>query len=155
THRYAMRPEARFHDGTKLTAQDAAFSLNILKEKGHPLIFQQLRDFAGAQADDDATLTVRFKPGRGRTVPMYVATLPIFSRAYYTRRPFDESTLDVPLGSGAYRVGRFDAGRFIEYERVKDWWGETLPVRIGSGNFDTVRFEFYRDRGVGFVGFTA
>ena len=155
TYRYLMRPEARFHDGTRLTAQDAAFSLTILKDKGHPLVVQQLNDFDRAEAEDDATLVVRFKPGRGRTVPLYVASLPIFSRAYYTTHPFDQSTLDIPLGSGAYRVGHFDAGHYIEYERVKDFWGATLPVAVGMSNFDTVRYEFYRDREVGFIGFTA
>ncbi len=155
TYRYLMRPEARFHDGTKLTAHDAAFSLNILKRKGHPLITQRLRDFIGAEAQDDATLIVRFKPGRARDVPLYVAGLPMFSRAYYGSHPFDESNLEIPLGSGAYRVGPFDAGRYIAYERVKDWWGAGLPASVGLNNFDIVRFEFYRDREVGFVGFTA
>ncbi len=88
-------------------------------------------------------------------MPLFVAGLPIFSRAYYATKPFDESTLDVPLGSGAYKVGRFEAGRFIEYERVKDWWGADLPVARGQNNFDIVRFEYYRDREVGFEGFTA
>jgi microcin C transport system substrate-binding protein len=155
TYTFAMRPEARFHDGSKLTAHDVAFSLAALKDKGHPQIVQQLRPFAGAEASDDATVVVRFKPGRARTVPLYVATLPIFSRAYYTAHPFDQSTLDIPLGSGAYKVGRFDAGHYIEYDRVKDWWGANLPVSVGMNNFDIVRYEFYRDREVGFIGFTA
>ena len=99
TYTFAMRPEARFHDGSKLTAHDAAFSLSILKEKGHPIITQFLRDFIGAEATDDATLVVRFKEKRGRDVPLFVAVLPIFSKAYYSKRPFDESTLDIPLGS--------------------------------------------------------
>ena len=154
-YQFFIRPEAKFHDGSALTAHDVAFSLTILKEKGHPLISQSLRDFAGASADDDATVTVRFAPKRARDVPLFVAGLPIFSRAYYTTRPFDESTLDIPLGSGAYRVGRFDAGRFIEYNRVKDWWGAELPVGRGQNNFDIVRFEYYRDRDVGFEGFSA
>jgi len=155
TYRYSTRPDARFHDGTKLTAHDAAFSLNILKEHGHPLIVQRMRDYAGAEAIDDATLVVRFAPRRARDVPLYVAALPIFSRAYYTAHPFDESNLNVPLGSGPYRVSRFEAGRYIEYERVADWWGAKLPVNVGMNNFDIVRYEFYRDREVGFVGFTA
>ena len=66
-----MRPEARFHDGTKLTAHDAAFSLNTLKEKGHPLILAQLRDFVKAEAPDDATVVVTFAPKRARDVPLY------------------------------------------------------------------------------------
>ena len=154
-YQFFIRPEAKFHDGSPLTAHDVAFSLAILKEKGHPLISQSLRDFAGATADDDSTVTVRFAPKRARDVPLFVAGLPIFSRAYYATRPFDESTLDIPLGSGAYQVGRFDAGRFIEYGRVTDWWGAALPVGRGQGNFDIVRFEYYRDRDVGFEGFSA
>ena len=155
TYQFFIRPQAKFHDGSRLTAHDVAFSLNILKEKGHPLISQSLRDFAGAKADDDTSVTVSFAPKRARDVPLFVAGLPIFSRAYYATKPFDESTLDVPLGSGAYKVGRFEPGRNIEYERVKDWWGADLPVARGQNNFDTVRFEYYRDRDVGFEGFTA
>ena len=155
TYQFFIRPQAKFHDGSPLTAHDVAFSLNILKEKGHPLISQSLRDFAGAKADDDASVTVSFAPKRARDVPLFVAGLPIFSRAYYATKPFDESTLDVPLGSGAYKVGRFEPGRYIEYERVKDWWGADLPVARGQNNFDIVRFEYYRDRDVGFEGFTA
>jgi microcin C transport system substrate-binding protein len=154
TYRFAMRPEARFHDGQKLTARDAAFSLTILKTKGHPLITQQMRDMVSAQAFDDATLIVTFAAKRGRDVPPFVAGLPIFSQAYYTAHPFEESTLDVPLGSGPYKVGRFEPNRFIEFDRVKDWWGADLPVCRGSYNFDTVRFDFYRDRDVAFEGFT-
>jgi len=154
TYRFVMRPEAKFHDGSPLTAQDVAFSLNILKEKGHPLISQSLRDFTGAKADD-AGVTVSFAPKRARDVPLLVAGLPIFSRAYYATQPFEESTLDTPLGSGAYRVGRFEPGRYIEYQRVKDWWGAGLPVARGQNNFDIVRFEYYRDRDVGFEGFSA
>ncbi len=154
-YRYFIRPEARFHDGSRLTAHDAAFSLNILKEQGHPLITQRMRDYAGAEAEDDATLVVRFTAGRARDVPLFVAALPIFSRAYYSTHPFDESNLNIPLGSGAYRVGRFDVGRYIEYDRVPDWWGANLPVNVGTNNFDVLRYEFFRDREIGFVGFTA
>jgi microcin C transport system substrate-binding protein len=154
TYRFALRPQARFHDGTALTAHDVAFSLSILKGKGHPIIGQMLRDFEGAEAVDDATVVLRFTAQRGRDVPLFAAGLPIFSRAYYSKRPFEETTLEVPLGSGPYRVGRFEAGRYIEYDRVKDWWGADLPVSRGQYNFDVVRFEFYRDRDVAFEGFT-
>jgi microcin C transport system substrate-binding protein len=154
-YQFVLRPQAKFHDGSPLTAQDVAFSLNILKAKGHPIISQSLRDFIGATADDDRTVTATFAPKRARDVPLFVASLPIFSRAYYATKPFDESTLDIPLGSGAYKVGRFEPGRYIEYNRVKDWWGVDLPVARGQNNFDVVRFEYYRDRDVGFEGFTA
>ncbi|SDJ05781.1 MULTISPECIES: extracellular solute-binding protein [Bradyrhizobium] len=154
TYRFSMRPEARFHDGSKLTAHDVAFSINTLKEKGHPLILVQLRDLVKAEALDDATVAVMFAPNRARDVPLYVAGLPIFSKAYYATRPFDESTLDAPLGSGPYKVGRFEANRYVEYDRVKDWWAADLPVCRGNFNFDTVRYEFYRDRDVAFEGFS-
>ncbi|UZE52309.1 extracellular solute-binding protein [Rhodopseudomonas sp. P2A-2r] len=155
TYRFTLRPEARFHDGSRLTAHDAAFSLTTLKAKGHPLIVQQLRDMTGATATDDATLVVTFADKRGRDVPLFVAGLPIFSSAYYATRPFDESTMDVPLGSGPYKVGRAEIGRSIEFERVRDWWGADLPVSRGSYNFDRVRYEFYRDREAALQGFSA
>jgi microcin C transport system substrate-binding protein len=155
TYRFSLRPEARFYDGSKLTAYDAAFSLNTLKTKGHPLIIVQMHDMVRAEAIDDATLVVTFTEKRARDVPLYLASLPIFSKAYYAERPFEESTLDIPLGSGPYRVGKFEANRFIEFERVKDWWGANLPVARGSYNFDVIRYEFYRDRDVAFEGFTA
>jgi microcin C transport system substrate-binding protein len=154
TYRFTLRPEAAFHDGSRITAQDVAFSLSILKEKGHPIIRQLLRDFEGAQAEGEARVIARFREGRARDVPLFVAGLPIFSRAYYAKKPFEESTLDIPLGSGPYKVGRFEAGRYIEYERVKDWWGAPLPVSVGQNNFDILRFEYYRDRDVAFEGFT-
>lgn len=155
TYRFTLRPEAKFHDGSKLTAHDAAFSLTTLKTKGHPLILQQMRDMVKAEALDDGTLVVTFAEKRARDVPLYIVGLPIFSKAYYATRPFDESTLDIPLGCGPYKVGKFEANRYIEYDRVKDWWGADLPVNRGIYNFDTVRYEFYRDREVAFEGFSA
>jgi microcin C transport system substrate-binding protein len=154
TYRFTLRPEAKFHDGTKLTAHDAAFSLTTLKTKGHPLIVVQMRDMVKAEARDDATLVVTFAEKRARDVPLYAASLPIFSQAYYATRPFDESTLDIPVGSGPYKVGKFEVNRYIEFERAKDWWAADLPVARGSYNFDVVRYEFYRDRDVAFEGFT-
>src|SRR5256886_6627 len=146
TYRFLMRPGITFHDGSPLTAHDVAFSLKVLKDKGHPIAQQLLRDFVGAEAPDDATVVVCFAAHRARDVPLFVAALPIFSRSYYAARRFDETTLEVPLGSGPYKVGRFEPGRHIEYERVKDWWGADLPVGRGQNNFDIVRYEYYRDR---------
>lgn len=155
TYTFLMRPETKFHDGTPLTAQDVVWSLTTLKNKGHPIITQLLRDFNGAEVAGHDGVVVHFAPKRGRDVPLFVAGLPIFSSAYYGQHEFDQSTFDIPLGSGAYKVGRFDAGRFIEFHRVKDWWGADLPVMRGLYNFDVLRYEYYRDRDVGFEGFTA
>jgi microcin C transport system substrate-binding protein len=155
TYRFLMRPGITFHDGSPLTAHDVAFSLKTLKEKGHPIAQQLLRDLVDAEASDDATVLIRFAPHRARDVPLFAASLPIFSRAYYSTHAFEETTLEPPLGSGPYQVGRFETGRFIEYDRVKNWWGADLPVGRGLNNFDVVRYEFYRDRDVAFEGFTS
>src|SRR6201993_1575229 len=119
TYRFLMRPGITFHDGSPLTAHDAAFSLKILKEKGHPIAQQLLRDVRDAEATDDATVVIHFAPNRARDVPLFAASLPIFPRAYSPTHPSDEPTLKPPLGSGPYQVGRFETGRFIEYDRVK------------------------------------
>ncbi len=143
TYRFLMRPGVKFHDGSPLTAHDVAFSLKILKEKGHPIAQQLLRDFAGAEATDDATVVVRFAPQARRATCRCSWRRCRSSRAPIIRAaPFDETTLDVPLGCGPYKVGRFEAGRYIEYERVKDWWGADLPVSRGQNNFDIVRYEY-------------
>ncbi|WP_371347333.1 extracellular solute-binding protein [Ancylobacter sp. IITR112] len=155
TYRFRLRPQARFHDGSKLTAADVAFSLTLLKEKGHPVIAQNLRDMASAQAEGEEIAVLRFAPGRARDVPLFAASLPIFSKAYYSAHAFDASTLEPPLGSGPYKVGRFEPGRYIEYERVANYWGNELPVNVGVNNFDVLRYEYFRDREVGFEAFKA
>lgn len=154
-YRFRLRPQARFHDGSKLTAEDVAFSLTLLKEKGHPVIAQNLRDLVSAQAEGDGVAVLRFAPTRARDVPLFAASLPVFSNAYYSAHPFDASTLEVPLGSGAYRVGPFEVGRYIEYRRDPAYWGNELPVNVGVNNFDVLRYEYFRDREVGFEAFKA
>src|SRR5437773_6164131 len=123
TYRFLIRRDIKFHDGSPLTANDVAFSLQVLKEKGHPIVQQLLRDFAGAQAPGDASVITSFAAGHARDLPLFLSRLPIFSRAYYAARSFEETTLEPPLGCGPYKVGRFEPGRYLEYERVEDWWG--------------------------------
>jgi microcin C transport system substrate-binding protein len=153
-YRFVLRPGITFHDGSEITASDVAFSLLTLKTKGHPAYASVLRDLTEANAEDKRTVQLRFQPTRGLDVPALAAAMPIFSAKYYSTRPFDETSLDVPLGSGPYKVARFEQGRYVEFERVKDWWGEKLPVCRGQYNFDTLRDEYYRDREAGFEAFT-
>ena len=153
TYRFRLRPGLVFHDGSPLTAEDCAFSFNILKAKGHPYIALPLKTFLGATAEAPDVVVATFAPGRGRDVPLLVAGLPIFSKAWWSTRDFERSSLEPPLGSGAYKVGRFDVGRFIEFDRVPGWWGAALPCAVGSSNFDTLRFVYYRDRDVAFEAF--
>ncbi|MEO0798569.1 MAG: extracellular solute-binding protein [Pseudomonadota bacterium] len=143
---FALRPEARFADGTPLTAEDVKFSFDILKSKGHPIYRTILRDVVSAEIIDPATIKYTFEGRQLRDLPATVATLPIFSKAYYATRAFDETTLEPPLGSGPYRIAKHRSGRSVTYERRDDYWARDLPVNRGRWNFDTIRFEYFRDR---------
>jgi microcin C transport system substrate-binding protein len=153
TYRFRLRKEARFHDGSPLTAKDVVFSLNTLKTKGHPTIRVELRDMESVVAEADDVVLVTLAATRSRETPLMIARQPIFSAAYYANHPFEESTLDPPLGSSAYKIGRFEQGRYIMFERVKDYWGKDLPVNVGGANFDVVRFDYFADRPVAFEAF--
>ncbi len=153
TYRFLLRPEARFHDGSRLTAKDAAFSLNILKTKGHPTYRTILSEMAGAEAEADDVLKVTFTPNRSRDLHLVVGGMPIFSAAWWANRDFEASTLEAPLGSGPYKLSRYEQGRFVEFERVKDYWAKDLPVNVGLNNFDRVRYEYFRERQVAFEAF--
>ena len=152
-YRFLLRKEARFHDGSRLTARDVAFSLNLLKTKGHPSIRQTLRDLDAAEAEAEDIVMVRLKPQHSREAILIIAGQPVFSAAYYTSHPFDETSLQPPLGSSAYKVGAFDTGHFISFDRVPDYWGKDLAVNVGQANFDRIRFEYFGDRKVAFEAF--
>ncbi|WP_230532695.1 extracellular solute-binding protein [Microvirga roseola] len=153
TYRFVLRPEARFHDGSPVTAKDAAFSLNILKTKGHPVFRSILTQMVAAEAEADDVLRVQLSPERSRDLHLVIAGMPIFSERWWRGRDFEASTLEAPLGSGPYKVGSFEQGRFIEFERVPDYWAKDLPVNVGQNNFDRVRYEYFRDRTVAFEAF--
>jgi microcin C transport system substrate-binding protein len=150
---YHLRPEARFHDGSPVRARDVAFSLMILKTKGHPVYRSILSEMVSAEAESDDVVLVRFSPNRSRDLHLVIGSLPIFSSAYWATRDFEASTLEAPLGSGPYRLSKFEQGRFVEFERVKNYWGADLPVNIGTNNFDRLRYEYFRERQVAFEAF--
>ncbi len=152
---FYLRPEARFSDGSPLTADDVVFSFETLKEKGHPIYHQTLRDVVKAEALDPHTVRYTFKGDLVRDLPLTVAELPIFSKAYYSTKKFDETTLEPPLGSGPYLIDNFAQGRTIVYRRNPDYWGRDLPVNKGRWNFDKIRFEYFRDRTAGMEAFKA
>jgi len=152
---FYLHPEARFSDGSPVTAEDVVYSFEALKTKGHPLFGQMLQDVVTAEAIDPATVRYTFKGDLVRDLPLTVAALPIFSKTYYATKPFDETTLDPPLGSGPYVVDKIAQGRSIVYRRNPDYWAKDLPVNRGRWNFDSVTYEYFRDRTAGMEGFKA
>ncbi|MGK2921394.1 MAG: extracellular solute-binding protein [Methyloceanibacter sp.] len=152
---FTLRPKARFSDGSPITADDVVFSFETLKEKGHPIYHQTLRDVTKAEAIDPQTVRYTFQGDLVRDLPLTVAGLPVLSKAYYTEKPFEETTLDPPLGSGPYLIDDFAQGRTIVYKRNPDYWAKDLPVNKGRWNFDKIRYEYFRDRTAGMEAFKA
>ena len=153
TYTFNLRQEAKFHDGSLLTADDVAWSINTLKEQGHPSISLPLEPVVAVNALDSHQLEVVFDGTQSIQLPLTVAGLPIFSKKYYADKDFAESTLEPPLGSGPYKFGNMSPGSYIEYERVPDFWAWDLPVVRGHFNFDVLRIEFFRERQTAFEAF--
>jgi microcin C transport system substrate-binding protein len=143
---FKLRPEARFADGSPVTADDVVFSFETLKAKGHPSFALTLRDVAKAEALDPQTVRFDFSGDLVRDLPLIVGGLPVLSKAYYTAQAFDQTTLDPPLGSGPYAIADFKPGTFVAYKRRADYWARDLAVTKGRFNFDELRYEYYRDR---------
>jgi len=147
---FALRAEATFADGTPLTAEDVCNSFRLLSTLGHERIRITIRDVEGCDVLDPHSVRYRFKGERTRDLPLTVAALPIFSKAYYAKVDFAKSTLEPPLGSGPYKVKAFKPGEYVTYGRRDDYWGKDLPVNRGRYNFDEVRFDYFRDRTAAF-----
>jgi len=145
---FRLRKIARFNDGSKITADDVIFSFDILKEKGHPSYAMVYRDVIKAKKINNYEVEFVFKNGENRELPLAVASLPVFSKKYYGEHQFDKTTFEPPLGSGAYKVEKVEAGKSITFERVKNYWAKDLPVNIGRYNFDKITYDYYRDNNV-------
>ncbi|MEZ5899306.1 MAG: extracellular solute-binding protein [Hyphomicrobiaceae bacterium] len=143
---FKLRKEAKFSDGTPVTAADVINSFKLLKEKGSPAIGLALREVVKAEAPDDATVQYTFQGALVRDLPVILAGLPVLSKAYYDKKPFDETSLEPPLGSGPYLISDFKAGTYVTYKRRDDYWAKDLPVNRGRNNFDEIRFDSFRDR---------
>ena len=146
--RFHLRPEARWHDGTPITARDVAFSYEILTTEGHPAYANNLAGVDRVETTGDHDVTFHLADPDNRKLPLIAGGLSIVSEAYYRDRAFGETTMEPPLGSGAYRVAKVDPGRSVTYERVPDYWGAGLPLNVGRYNFDTIIYDYYRDRTV-------
>lgn len=146
--RYHLRQEARFHDGQPVTAEDVVFTFESLMAHGSPLYKTYYADVAKVVAENPRSVRFEFKHANNRELPMILGQLSILPKHWWAGRNFADGTLDIPVGSGPYRIERFQAGRSIRYARVKDWWGENLPVNRGQNNFGAIEVDYYRDNTV-------
>ena len=146
--RFYLRPEARFHDGQPVTAEDVKFSFDTLMSKGAPMYRGYYADVEKVEVENPQRVRFVFKQAGNRELPLIVGQLPVLPKHWWAERDFSKGNLDVPLGSGPYKVADVQAGRSIRYDRVKDWWGKDLPVNRGFYNFDTLEIDYYRDNTV-------
>jgi microcin C transport system substrate-binding protein len=148
---YRLRAEAKWHDGKPVTVEDVIFSLDAFK-KNHPQYSAYYRHVVKAEKTGERDVTFTFDQPGNRELPQIVGQLTVIPKHYWEgtdssgrKRDITATTLEPPLGCGAYKIKNFVPGRTIAYERVKDYWGKDLPVNIGRDNFDELRYEYFRD----------
>ncbi len=152
---FNLRPNATFHNGQPITAEDVAFSFSTLIEKGHPRFQNQLKEVGQPNVINKLTITFPLNGNDRRALPLRIGEMPILSKAFWSDKDFEKSLHEPPLLSGPYKIKTFDWGKFIEFERVGSYWGKDLPINRGRFNFNTIRIDFYRDLTVAFEAFKA
>jgi microcin C transport system substrate-binding protein len=152
---FHLRKEARFADGSAITPEDVVWTFDTLKAKGNPSYRLYYADVLTAEKAGEREVKFSFRTNTNRELSFIVGSLPVLSKAYWEKRDFEKTTLEPPLGSGPYKIESFDVGRSITYRRVADYWGKDLPVNRGRDNFDTIRYDYYRDSSVALEAFKA
>ncbi|WP_095108581.1 extracellular solute-binding protein [Pseudomonas sp. Irchel 3E20] len=146
--RFYLRPEARFHDGHPVRAEDVVFSFHTLIKNGGPLYRGYYADVEEVIAEDPLRVLFKFKHSNNRELPLILGQIAVLPKHWWATRDFTKGNLEIPLGSGPYRITQVKAGRSVRYERVKDYWGKDLPVNRGFYNFDVMTIDYYRDNTV-------
>jgi microcin C transport system substrate-binding protein len=152
---YILRQEARFHDGTPITPDDVIWTFDTLKAKGHPRYRLYYAEVLKAEKEGERGVRFTFRSDDNRELPQIVGEMPVLSKAYWATRDFEKTTLEPPMGSGAYKIESVDPGRSITYRRVADYWGKDLAVNVGRQNFDLIRYDYYRDQTIALEAFKA
>lgn len=142
---FNLRSEAKWRDGTPITADDVVFSFNTIKNDGHPQYKSYYRDVTAVEKISERSVKFIFADKTNRELPLIIGQLPIISKAYYKDHDFTKSTLEEPMGSGPYKIKNMEPGRSITYERDENYWAKNLPVNVGRYNFKTIRIDYYRD----------
>ena len=148
--KFTLRDEAKWQDGKPITSADVIWTFNALKEKGQPFYNAYWHDVKSVTASSPKSVTFTFSVSGNAELPMIIGEMPILPKHYWTQEEhnFEETTLEPPLGSGPYKIGKVEAGRSIEYVRDPNWWGKGLPFFKGMYNFDTIIYDYYRDHNV-------
>ncbi|MEK0363075.1 extracellular solute-binding protein [Pseudomonas sp. CBC3] len=153
--RFHLRPEARFHDGEPVEAEDVVFTFETLISQGAPHYRGYYADVEKAVAESPRRVRFDFKHGGNRELPLILGQLPVLPKHWWAERDFTSGSMEPPLGSGPYRIERAEAGRSVRYARVEDYWGKDLAVNRGFYNFDHVHHDYYRDNTVALQAFKA
>ena len=152
---FEIRPEARWHDGQPITAEDVAWTFGTLLQHGRPLYRAYWSDVAEVKPEGPKRVVYRFKHGENHELPSIIGEMPILPKHWWATRDFTKPSLELPLGSGPYRVEKIEPGRSITWRRVADYWGANIATRRGTANFDTIRYEYFRDNTVALEAFRA
>jgi microcin C transport system substrate-binding protein len=152
---FTLRKEARFHDGSPITPDDVVWTFDTLRAKGAPMYRSYYGDVTKVEKEGGRGVRFTFKSAENRELPSILGEMPVLSKAYWSNRDFEKTTLDPPLGSGPYKIDSVDPGRSITYRRVPDYWAANLPVNKGRFNVDVIRYDYYRDGTIALEAFKA
>ena len=145
---FTIREEAVWHDGKKISPEDVIWTFNTLMEKGHPFYKYYYGDVVEVIQENDNKVRFNFKGNTNLELPLIVGQLPVLPKHYWTNKNFEETSMDIPIGSGPYKIKAFDAGRTITYELDSDYWGKNIPIKKGTENFGVIQYEYYKDRSI-------
>jgi microcin C transport system substrate-binding protein len=152
---FNLRPQAKWHDGSPITVEDVIWSFDTLKAKGTPRYATYYADVLKAEKTGPAKVLFNFRGNVNRELPLIISSLPILPSKWWASRDFEKVSLEPALASGAYKVDSVDIGRSITYRRVPDWWAKDLWMNRGRNNFETKRYDYYRDNNIVFEAFKA
>ncbi len=142
---FNIHPNAHWHDGKPVTPEDVIWTFNTLREKGRNFYNTYYADVSEVTKTAERQVTFRFDGMSNQELPLILGQLAVLPKHFWENRDFRSTSLEPPLGSGPYKIVRSEPGRSVTYQRIRDYWGQDLPVNRGTSNFDEIRYEYYRD----------